>query len=119
MVCNCDLNAARYLSIQIFCKLTGFSPFNKLLHIERVGFDKALFAKVKSGNYCTYINSTVTRVNYSEDLENITSISLRDTDTIYPSYVFDCTNQIGLLAKSMNIEMNNLDDDFEVVFTPI
>ena len=39
------MNAAQFFSVRSFCKLTGYTPFNKLLHIERRGFDQALHSR--------------------------------------------------------------------------
>ncbi|CAM2067525.1 Carrier domain-containing protein [Sulfidibacter corallicola] len=99
----------------------GFNPqteYASMIHIDRLGFDRALFAQVSQSPYCTMIPKLkVTNLDYDEPTETIRKIYLENGRELWPSYVFDATNHVRLLGRMLGIEAEIFNDPRDVFFT--
>lgn len=88
-----------------------------LLHVDRAEFDPAIFREVTASPYCRFINCQVEAVNYDQTEDSVNKIYLKDGTTIIPSYVFDGTNALRVLATMLNIEVEYLTAPLRLVYT--
>lgn len=87
------------------------------IHVDRIGFDQALYDEVKKAEECTWIEAFVKDVEYDEKTDTIKSLLLSDNRKIIPSFIWDCTNHIRLLGNKLKIPYQNLDAPRKVFFT--
>ncbi len=87
------------------------------IHIDRIGFDEALYREVSGAKECRWIDDVVERVDYDKDTDRVTSIRLKNGQIIQPSFVWDCTNHVRLLGRALEIPFRNFDKPREVFFT--
>ncbi|NHB96614.1 phosphopantetheine-binding protein [Photorhabdus stackebrandtii] len=87
------------------------------IHIDRLGFDKALYDEIIQASECIWIEAIVEHVEYSEDSDRISLLQLSDGQIIQPAYVWDCTNHIRLLGHKIRLPFTDLDSRREVIFT--
>lgn len=99
----------------------GFNPkteYAHMVHIERLGFDRALYGQVSSSPYCTVIpKHKVTALDYDEQTDVIRKIDLENGEKLFPSFVFDATNHVRLLGKLLKIDAEIFDKPRHVFFT--
>ncbi|WP_416775980.1 phosphopantetheine-binding protein [Xenorhabdus budapestensis] len=87
------------------------------IHIDRLGFDKALYDKVIAAPECIWIEALVEHVEYAEDSDRVSLLQLSNGQIIQPFYVWDCTNHIRLLGRKIGLPYTELDSRREVIFT--
>ncbi|MCC8366060.1 hypothetical protein J8V57_07160 [Xenorhabdus sp. PB61.4] len=87
------------------------------IHIDRLGFDKALYEETVAAPECTWIEALVEHVEYSEDSDKVSLLHLSDGQIIQPSYVWDCTNHVRLLGRKIGLSYTELDSRRQVIFT--
>lgn len=110
--CNFGQNFGRVVGL----KLLGFNSPSEFIHVDRVGFDKALFEKVAASDFLTRIETLVDSIDYNADSDEIETLHLANGDSLRPSYVFDCTNHVRLLGKALNIPLKTISEPQRVVF---
>ena len=96
--------------------MMGFTSPPEFIHVDRVGFDNALFRKVAASQYLTRIESLVDSIDYNAGTDEIDALHLANGETLQPSYVFDCTNHVRLLGKALNIPLETISAPQRVVF---
>ena len=88
------------------------------IHIDRVGFDAALYEEVGRSEYAHWIDSIVTRVDYCGESDRVRQLVLEDGRVLdNPSFVWDCTNHVRLLGRSIGIPYKDFDSPRRVFFT--
>ena len=92
-------------------------PPESFIHIDRIGFDQALYEEVRKAKTCYWLDSLVSDIDYHADSDNVKRIMVNDHDDIVPSYVWDCTNHIRLLGRKLKIPVKNFDSPRKVFFT--
>ena len=110
--CNFGQNFGRVVGL----KMLGFTSPPEFIHVDRVGFDNALFEKVNASPFLTRIENLVDSIDYDAESDEIKVLHLANGDTLRPSYVFDCTNHVRLLGKSLNIPLETISEPQRVVF---
>ncbi len=90
---------------------------NSFIHVDRIGFDRALYDEVSRSKECYWIQDMVTDIEFNEKTDQVNGIHLKDHATIVPSFVWDCTNHVRLLGNKMNIPFKNFDEQRRVFFT--
>ena len=110
--CDFSQNFARVVGL----KMMGFTSPPEFIHVDRVGFDNALFRKVAASQYLTRIESLVDSIDYNAGTDEIDALHLANGETLQPSYVFDCTNHVRLLGKALNIPLETISAPQRVVF---
>lgn len=110
--CNFGQNFGRVVGL----KMLGFTSPSEFIHVDRVGFDKALFAKVTASAFLTRIETLVDSIDYDAESDEIKSLQLTNGTSLRPSYVFDCTNHVRLLGKALEIPLKTISAPQRVVF---
>ena len=87
------------------------------IHVDRIGFDQALYREVSVSPYCHWIDELVDDVDYDKGTDRIESVHLKSGQTIKPSYAWDCTNHIRLLGRKLEIPYQDFDAPRQVIFT--
>ncbi|MDX7998710.1 hypothetical protein FE394_05765 [Xenorhabdus sp. Reich] len=87
------------------------------IHIDRLGFDKALYDEVIAAPECTWVEAFVEHIEYAGESDRVELLHLSDGQIIHPSYVWDCTNHIRLLGRKIGLTYTELDSRRQVIFT--
>lgn len=87
------------------------------IHVDRIGFDQALYEEVSRSQDCYWIDELVEDVEYQAETDRIENIRLKNGQTIKPSYAWDCTNHIRLLGRKLHIPYKDFDAPRQVIFT--
>ncbi|HTI72991.1 MAG TPA: phosphopantetheine-binding protein [Candidatus Limnocylindria bacterium] len=87
------------------------------IHIDRIGFDAALYEEVKQSKYCEWVDTLVKDVDYCEKSDRVRGLTLADGKVVTPSFVWDCTNHIRLLGRKLKIPYKDFDAPRKVIFT--
>jgi hypothetical protein len=87
-----------------------------LIHIDRALFDAAIYHEVIASPYCNYINSRVKNVDYDKDQDSIDKIYTECGLEIKPSYVYDGSNALRVLATMLNLEIHYLTKPMRLIF---
>jgi len=111
--CNFDQGWGRIVGL----RLLGFDSPAQFIHVDRVAFDNAFYEKVVADDHCRQFNSLVTDIAYNQETDIIEELHLANGETLSPSYVFDGTNHIRLLGRSLNIPIEFISDPQRVVYT--
>lgn len=89
----------------------------EFIHVDRLGFDQALYKEVAQAPECTWIEDRVEEIEYDKDADQISLLALSSGQTIRPSFVWDCTNHVRLLGRKIGIPYEDIDPRREVIFT--
>ncbi len=90
---------------------------NTFVHVDRIGFDQALYAEVSQSKYCYWIDSAVTEVDYDRAADRVQRVKLKTGDTIRTHYAWDCTNNVRLLGNKLEVPFRNFDAPRQVIYT--
>ena len=90
---------------------------SRFIHIDRIGFDRALYKEVSQSEHCYWIEAMVGDIEYDQESDKILSIDVEGHGKIVPSFVWDCTNYVRLLGKKLKIPFRNFDAERQVFFT--
>lgn len=110
--CNFGQNFGRLVGL----RLMGFTSPPEFIHVDRVGFDAALYERITASPYCHRLELFVQSLAYDEATDKIEAVHLADGTTLRPSYVFDCTNHVRLLGRSLNIPVKTISEPQRVIF---
>jgi flavin-dependent dehydrogenase len=110
--CNFGQNFNRVVGL----RLLGFNSPEEFIHVDRVGFDNAFYERVIASPFCTRIEALVDHLDYDESADTIAAIHLDNGEIIKPRYVYDCTNHVRLLGRSLNIPLKTISEPQRVVF---
>lgn len=110
--CNFGQNFNRVVGL----KLLGFSSPEEFIHVDRVGFDAAFYDRVIASPYCQRIDALVEQLDYDKNSDKINAIHLNNGDVLDPRYVYDCTNHVRLLGRTLNIPLKTISEPQRVVF---
>jgi flavin-dependent dehydrogenase len=89
-----------------------------LTHVDRVEFDKRLYAKVRAESCCEFRETLVSRVVHDAPSDVITRLELTDgTSLENPQYVFDATGPRGLVAEAAGVPRAPMSTPQRVVWT--
>ena len=89
-----------------------------LFHLDRIGFDRALWCKWREDKLCRFVNAKVTRIEHDKSSDAITRIDLSDGSSIeHPRYVFDNTGFKSIVAEAAEVGQNLMGPAQRVVFT--
>ncbi len=95
----------------------GIKLDDHLLHVDRMGFDSALYEHIRASTYCTPMDMQVESLEYDAIHDKIEYIRLSNGENLAPRFVYDCTNHIRLLGKALDIPVQFTSDVQRVVFT--
>ncbi|MFP5391496.1 MAG: hypothetical protein ACLGI6_08120, partial [Gammaproteobacteria bacterium] len=92
-------------------------PPRAFIHVDRIGFDEALYAEVSKSDLCYWIDDLVVDVEFDRATDRVELLRLKNGATIKPSYAWDCTNHIRLFGRKLDIPYKNFDKPRQVIFT--
>ncbi len=91
---------------------------DQLMHLDRVGFDRALYEKVRGEAACTFIEAHVSDIQYDADSDTVVRLALSDgTELNNIKYVFDCTGPRCLIGEAAGVGTQTLSAPQRVVWT--
>lgn len=110
----CDFR--RKLTRSLGLRLLGFGAGDEFIHVDRIGFDLALFERTVAHPLCTHADLRVESMRYDEGSDRITDLHLSESSVVRPSYVFDATNHLRLVASSVGLPTQWIGELQRVVF---
>ncbi len=103
---RCDLNMKRGAASALFYRLLGYSePPDAFLHIDRNGFDAAVFASVTGDPHCQHVDALVEEVDHDAGEDRVRRLRLSDGREVVPIAVFDATNHVRAVARHLGLEL--------------
>lgn len=87
------------------------------VHVDRIGFDRALYEEVCRSPLCYWIDDVVEEVDYDRASDRVRSVTLKSGPTIRCTYAWDCTNAQRLLGRKLEIPYRNFDAPRQVYYT--
>ncbi|HFE44606.1 MAG TPA: hypothetical protein ENJ18_03800, partial [Nannocystis exedens] len=106
---RCDLNMRRGRLSAAFYRLLGYrEPPDAFLHIDRDGFDAAVFELVVTDHHCLHIDAMVREVDFDAKNDRIRALVLDDDREIVPLAVFDATNHVRAVARHLGLHIEVL-----------
>ena len=116
-VVACDFEIAIRPKIAWLFRLFGLNAPPETVHVDRIGFDEALYNSAVADSSCTHIDARVENIKYDTGLDTIKELNLSNQVTLTPSFVFDATNHVRLVAKTLGVKMEYLSEPKRVVYT--
>jgi flavin-dependent dehydrogenase len=107
---------ARVSAVPGYYRLMGYPASAPLLHVDRVGFDRALFDAVVASQYCVQVNGRAASLDYSVATDRIDRVRLRDGTAIDATYVFDASSVGSFVARHVGVRRRVLGAERRVVF---
>jgi hypothetical protein len=98
-------------------RMLGIEIENHLIHVDRTGFDCALFEQISASKYCNFMDVRVESLTYSAKSDLIEQLNLSTGESLVPKFVYDCTNHVRLVGKALNIPIQFTSAAQRVVFT--
>ena len=86
----------------------GIGAIPSFFHMDRTGFDDAMFADVTQKPQVRYIDDLVAEVNYDAQTDRIDSVTLRSGETIATSHVFDASSFARVVARAAALTSKTL-----------
>jgi flavin-dependent dehydrogenase len=99
-----------------FYPLLGYPSTVQLLHVDRVGFDRALFDAAIKDPHCLYVDDAAAALDYRPAADRIDGVLLASGPTAAASYVFDATNHVCFVARKLGIARHQIGETRRVVF---
>ncbi|GMV93634.1 MAG: hypothetical protein AMXMBFR82_34120 [Candidatus Hydrogenedentota bacterium] len=96
-----------------------FQPLSAkyLIHVDRVGFDQALYDKACSETNCHVIQGKIANIIHDSETDRVTRIELDNGDAIeWPQYVFDTSGPRGVVANAAGVGMKSISSEQYVVW---
>lgn len=96
--------------------LLGFPATISLLHVDRIGFDRAIFEAAVADSNCFYLEDQAVGLEYQPCTGRIEGVRLAGGRTIAAAYVFDATNHVCFVARKLGIRRQVIGPPRRVVF---
>ena len=115
---HCSTRINRFFPIvpTFFWKVLGVAAPTRFHHIDRIKFEKVLFAKEIERKTCQYIDSIVTKIDYDEQEDRVERVHCKNGDIVEASYVFDTTGVRGAVTSTVPNHCNLLSDTQQTAF---
>ncbi|MFT5385793.1 MAG: flavin-dependent dehydrogenase [Saprospiraceae bacterium] len=107
-IIRCSLRFADQSGFVRFFKISRMKAPATFLHVDRIGFDKALFEQIVTSPHCDYHNALVEKVRYNKVSDQIEEVQLPEGVRIPASYVFDATTHRGPVATTAKLKYDEL-----------
>ncbi len=111
-ICDFRHKASRSLGL----RMLGFRAGDVFIHVDRIGFDLALFERTVAHPLCAHADLRVESMSYDEASDRIQELRLSDGSVVRPRYVFDATNHLRLVARSVGVPIQWLGELQRVAF---
>jgi flavin-dependent dehydrogenase len=96
--------------------LFGYPTTVPLLHVDRVGFDRALFEAAVADAHCLHVEGRAAALDYRPDADRIDAVELASGQRVASSYVFDATNHARFVARRLDVRLTRIGEPRRVVF---
>ncbi|MBE9171175.1 hypothetical protein IQ238_27930 [Pleurocapsales cyanobacterium LEGE 06147] len=116
-VTTCPFNFAENPQISLFFRILRLNSEYSLLHVDRAKFDNPFFQETLASPLCHYQAGRVKSLTYDSEADRISEVYLENGKILQVSYVFDCSNQVRLLPKLLNLPVEFLGKRQKVAFT--
>ena len=116
-VLACDFEIAIKPKAEWLFRVLGLKAPTETVHVDRIGFDAALYESSVSKPSCRHIDARVEDIKYDPQSDTITELTLSNQMTLTPSFVFDATNHLRLVAEALKIGTKYLSEPKRVVYT--
>jgi flavin-dependent dehydrogenase len=88
-----------------------------LFHLDRAGFDRALYRKARSQPRCTFVAQRIARLHFDRDTDRVRGLALADgTELREPGYVFDAGGGQSAIAEAAALKTTPLGEEQRVVW---
>jgi flavin-dependent dehydrogenase len=94
----------------------GYPATVPLWHVDRVGFDRALYELVIADEACTVVEDRAVGLDYHRGTDRIAAVHLAGGQTLASTYVFDATNHLRVVARQLGVPCTVLGEERRVVF---
>jgi len=111
-----SFDSIQYAAAPAYYSLLGYPTTVQLLHVDRIGFDTALFDRVITDMNCMYMADRAVSLDYDPATDRINGIELASGGRIIPTYVFDATNHACFVARRVGGRFTLLGERRRVVF---
>ena len=96
--------------------LIGYPSDVPLLHVDRVGLDRAVFDSVTAEDRCLYVEDRAAGLEVRPGTDRIEAVLLAKGQRLTASYVFDATNQVRFLARRLGVPGQLIGEGRRVAF---
>jgi hypothetical protein len=111
-----SFDSIQYAAGHTYYPLLSYPSTVQLRHVDRVGFDRALFATATASKYCIHISDKIVALDYKPVSDRIAAVILASGKTITSTYVFDATNQACFVARKLGVGLRRIGEARRVVF---
>ena len=94
----------------------GYPGDVRLMHVERIGFDQALYEDAVAHPCCLRVDDPAVAVEARPGGERIHQVRLASGRTLPVSYVFDATNHLRVVPRSLGLPQKVIGEPRRVVF---
>lgn len=105
---SCDLQFGRKWYVKTPMWLSRLETLERTVHVDRVGFDCALFESVIQSPHCRFEDTAVAQVVYEPTTDRIDEVYLSTGEAIVPSHVFDATFFKGPVPMAVGLTHQEL-----------
>jgi flavin-dependent dehydrogenase len=109
-------DSIQYAAGRAYYPLLGYPPTVQLLHVDRLGFDRAVFAAAIADNHCVHLDDKTTGLDYDPPADRINGVHLASGRTVPSTFVFDATNQACVVARMAGVRCLQIGNTRRVVF---
>jgi flavin-dependent dehydrogenase len=111
-----SFDSIAYAADRVYSRLLGYPATVQLLHVDRVGFDRALFEAAIADDCCLYREDRAVALDYHPATDRIHGVQLASGQAVVPAYVFDATNDARFVARKLGVRCNVIGEGRRVVF---
>ncbi len=94
----------------------GYPGDVRLLHVDRIAFDLALYDSVIADPHCQCVGERVTGLDARPRTDRIEAVLLASGRRLASSYVFDASNHLRLCASALGLAVQTIGEPRRVVF---
>jgi flavin-dependent dehydrogenase len=94
----------------------GYPGDVRLMHVERIGFDQALYEEAVAHTCCLRLDDQAVAVDARPGGDRIHQVRLASGRTLPASYVFDATNHLRVVPRSLGLAQKIIGEPRRVVF---
>jgi len=112
-----DFHIAEVPRNRRFFASLGQRPPRTLIHVERIGFDRALFHAVTTSPTCTFIDASDAHVVFDRRRDRVHRVEVADGPTLPVRYAFDASNHRRTIGRAAGVTTYAMSAPQRVVFT--
>ena len=88
-----------------------------VMHVDRTGFDRALYQRVRASPHCEFIEERPEQIEYDAASDEIVSLQLPSGRLIRPRYVFDAGGARSMIRRAAGISSHAIARRQHVLWT--